>query len=343
MRTAVPGRDAGYYRLAELMMGARISRAIDIAARRGIADLLGDETLSAENLASRAGLPAGSLRRLMRSLSYAGVFQEHADGRFSNNEVSAHLRDDAALSLRPMTMVLNDDAVLCGWSELETVLETGQPAFQRVNGMSFFEHLAADPKRSENMARFMKSVYGPAGPQIAAGFDFGRFSRILDVGGGQGHILADILRTHPYVRGAVFDLPRTAEVARRFLAAQDVADRAEVVAGDFFEGVPVGYDAYFIKSTLHDWDDERSVAILRNIRAAMPDHGRVLIAEMVLAPGAPLIHPHRFIDLEMMVSFGGKERTPTQFAELLAAAGLKFEQVVAMEGGFFSVVEGSKG
>jgi hypothetical protein len=246
------------------------------------------------------------------------------------------------MSLREMSLVLNDDAVLRGWQQLENVLETGRPAFAAVNGMSFFEHLAADPKRSENMARFMKGVYGPAGPQIAAGFPFGRFARVLDVGGGQGHILAEILRAHPTMHGGVFDLPRTAEVAQRFLAAQSLAERTEVIGGDFLEGVPAGWDAYFIKSTLHDWNDEQCVRILRNIRAAMPDQGRVLVCEMVLEPGAPLVHPHRFIDLEMMVSFGGKERTPGDFAALLDAAGLKVEQVCAMPGGFFSVIEASK-
>jgi len=332
----------GYYRLAELLMGARISRALDLVARRGIADLIGDAPKAPDELAESAGLPADSLRRLLRSLSYVGVFREHPDGRFSNTEVSAHLRHDAELCLREMTLVLNDDAVLRGWQQLENVLETGKPAFAAVNGMTFFEHLADDPKRSENMARFMKGVYGPAGPQIAAGFPFHRFARVLDVGGGQGHILADILRAHPTVRGGVFDLPRTADVARKFLAAQGLTKRTEVIAGDFFEGVPAGWDAYFIKSTLHDWNDEQCVQILRNIRAVMPDNGRVLVTEMVLEPGTPLVHPHRFIDLEMMVSFGGKERTARDFTALMDAAGLQVDGVHRIEGGFFSIVEGKR-
>jgi hypothetical protein len=332
----------GYYRLAELLMGARISRALHLVAQRGIADLIGDEAKLPEELAAGAGMPAESVRRLLRALSFVGVFRENAEGRFTNTDVSAHLRSDVTPSLREMTLVLNDDPVLRGWQQLESVLESGKPAFEAVNGMTFFQHLAADPKRSENMAKFMKGVYGPAGPQIAAGFPFGRFKSVLDVGGGQGHILAEILRAHPEVRGAVFDLPRTTEVADRFLAAQGLDGRWQAISGDFFDGVTPGYDAYFIKSTLHDWSDEQSVRILRNIRTAMPDHGRVLVTEMVFEPGLPLVHPHRFIDLEMMVSFGGKERTRREFTELLAAAGLKAEGIHAIEGGFFSVIEGSK-
>jgi hypothetical protein len=336
------GRPQPYMRLAELLMGSRIALALHVAAKRGIADLLGDGAKSAEELSPQAGIPARSLRRLLRALSYVGVFRENIDGRFTNTDVSAYLRADADPSLREMSLILNDDAVLHGWQHLEQVLETGNPAFAAVNGQTFFEHVASDPKRSETMARFMKGIYGPEGPRIAVGFPFGRFGRIIDIGGGPGHILADILRAQPEIKGAVFELPRTAEVARRFLTDHGLADRCEVFAGDFLEAVTPGYDAYFIKSTLHDWDDEKSVQILRNIRNAMPAHGRVLVTEIVLEPGKPIGHPHRFIDMEMMVSFGGKERTAEEFGDLLRRAGLHCEQVHPIEGSFFSVVEGSK-
>jgi hypothetical protein len=338
---------AGFLRPAAATFA--VGRAIDAVAHcLGVAlrrearnrDMLGDDAKSADELSAQAGIPAASLKRLMRALCYVGVFRENTDGRFANSEVSYYLRSDAQPSLREMSLVLNDDAVLRGWAQLEQVLETGVPAFQAVNGQTFFQFLAADPERSENMARFMKGIYGPEGPRIAAGFPFGRFPRIMDVGGAAGHILADILRAHPSVRGAVLDLPRTAEVARRFLSEQGLADRCEVVAQDFLEAVTPGYDAYFIKSVLHDWDDEKSVRILRNIRAAMRDHGRVLIAEIVLQAGQPIGHPHRFIDMEMMVSLGGKERTAGEREALLRQAGMRLEQTHAIEGSFFSVVVG---
>jgi len=279
---------------------------------------------------------------LLRALSYVGVFQEKTDGRFTNSDVSAYLRSDSDPSLREMSLILNDDTVLRGWEHLEQVLMTGTQAFAAVNGQTFFQHIAADKKRSETMARFMKGIYGPEGPAIAAGFPFGRFARLIDIGGAAGHILADILRAHPKIEGAVFDLPKTVEVARRFLDGQGLSDRTQVFAGDFFEAVPPGYDAYFIKSTLHDWDDEKSVQILSNCRKAMPAHGRVLITEIVLEPGKPIGHPHRFIDMEMMVTLGGKERTAQEFAMLLDQASLRLERVHAINGSFFSVVEGSK-
>jgi len=323
-------------------MGSRIATALHIVTQRGIADELGNDAKSPEELSVSAGMPADSLRPLMRGLSYVGVFEEMPDGRFTNSAVSTYLRRNAEPSLREMTLVLNDDAVLRGWEQLGRVLETGAPAFAAANGKTFFEHISSNSERSANMARFMKGIYGPEGPRIAAGFPFGRFRRIIDIGGAAGNIMADILRAHPEIEGAVFDLPPTAEVARRFLADQGLADRCRVFPGDFLAGVTPGYDAYFIKSTLHDWDDDHSVQILRNCRDAMPAHGRVLITEIVLECGKPIGHPHRFIDLEMMVSFGGKERTAEEFGTLLSKAGMHLEAVHAVNGSFFSIVEGSK-
>jgi hypothetical protein len=330
-------------RLAELLMGSRITMGLRAVVNRAVADLLGDGSKSVEELGSQTGIPASSLRRLMCALSDVGVFKESNDGRFSNTEMSSYLRRDADPSLREMCLILNDDAVLRGWQQLDRVLMTGAPAFAEVNGQTFFQHIAANAERSENMARFMKEVYAPEGPRIAAGFPFGRFPRLVDVGGGAGNILADILRAHVGVTGAVFDLPGTADVARKFLADQNLADRSEVITGDFFEHVTPGYDAYFIKSVLHDWDDEQSVQVLSNIRRAMPAHGCVLITEIVLEPGRPIGYPHRFIDLEMMVSFGGKERSAEEYNALLRRANMRMKRVHRVEGSCFSIVEGSRG
>ena len=340
--THASGRTEAYLRLAELLMGHRIARALHLSVKYGIADVLGDSAKSADEICTAVGLPADSLRRLLRALSYAGVFAEQPDGRFVNSPVSHYLRADADPTLREMSLILNDESVLRAWDRLEDVLQTGNPVFHETHSQSFFQWVASDPKRSETMAHFMKGIYGPEGPRIAGGFAFHRFATLIDLGSGPGHILADILRAHPQLTGAAFDLPRTADVARQFLSAPDLAHRTQVHAGDFLKGVPSGYDAYFIKSTLHDWDDEKSVRILKNIGEAMPDHGRVLITEIVLEPGKPIGHPHRFIDVEMMVSFGGKERTADDFRRLLDGAGLRFQQLHAIPGSFFSIVEGSK-
>jgi len=336
-------RPQSYMRLAELLIGARIAIALRFVADRKIADILGNDAKSVEELSAQAGVPAQSLRRLLRALSYVGVFREDRAGLFTNTDVSAHLRSNADPSLRDMALILNDGALLRGWQSLDEVLETGKPAFPAVNGQTAFEYYSADSQRSETFARYMQGLYGSEGWCIAAGFPFSQFKHLIDVGGGAGRVLAEILRAHSKLEGAVFDLPRTAETARRFLAEKDLGSRSKVFAGDFFEAVTPGYDAYFIKSVLHDWDDDRSVQILRNCRTAMSDQGRILVAELVLEPGRNAIgNPHQFIDMEMMVSLGGKERTVEEFATLFNRAGLRLEQVYPIKDSFFSIIEGQK-
>lgn len=138
----------------------------------------------------------------------------------------------------------------------------------------------------------MAGIYGPEGAKIVVGYPFGQFATLIDIGGGQGHIIAEILKQHPALTGALLDLPPTADVARHFLAGQGLSHRCDVCAGDFFFAVPAGYDAYMIKSVLHDWDDSHAVQILRQCRDAMPSHGRVLVLEIVVYPGKPMGHPH---------------------------------------------------
>jgi hypothetical protein len=332
-------RDRGYERLVELIIGAKIAAALHVVVDKGLADTLARGPQTTEALAHEVQIPSEMLRRFLRALTQVGLFAEVADGVFANTEVSQHLRSDVPYSLRNMVTVLDDEAVSRGWRRLSDVLASGQPAFDAVNGMGFFDWVRIDSERSAAMASFMAGIYGPQGPKIAAGYPFGGFSTLIDIGGGNGHVLAEILALHAQLHGALFDLPPTADVARRFLAGRGLATRCEVFAGDFFETVPGGYDAYMLKSCLHDWHDAKSVEILRRCRMAMPDHGRILIVEIVLAPGRPIGHPHRLIDLEMMVTLGGKERTKQEFASLLMQAGLRLTTVTPITESFFSVVE----
>jgi hypothetical protein len=333
------GRPQAYQRLAELLIGARIGMALRVVAEHRIADVLATGPKMVEELSSATGVPASTLHRLMRGLAHVGVFAETAEGRFANTDVSESMRSDVTPSLRELILYLNDDAVLRAWQHLPTVLQSGAPAFAAANGVAVFDYIAADPQRSATMAKAMAGIYGPEGPKIAVGYPFGRFNTLIDIGGGQGHIIAEILQQHDALKGALLDLPLTAEVARNFLSGQGLSHRCDVFAGDFFAAVPTGYDAYMIKSVLHDWDDGQAVQILRQCRDAMPSHGRVLVIEIVVYPGKPMGHPHPMIDLEMMVIAGGKERTEQEFATLLSNAGLTLEKVTPINGSFFSVIE----
>jgi len=339
--STIPGTVSAHGRMVELVIGARIALALRFVAEHRLADLIANGLTSPDVLAAKTGFPSTALRRVLRGLAGVGVFAESASGEFSNTDMSAYLCEGASPSLREMALVLNDDAVLKAWLRLPAAIESGAPIFTATTGVPFFQYIAADQQRSELMSRYMMGIYGAEGGKIAAGYPFDRFRSLLDLGGGQGHVLLEILRRHPALTGALFELPRTAEIARHFLSAQGRGD-CEVFGGDFFKSVPPGFDAYFAKSVLHDWDDEKCVQILRNCRDAMPVDARVLLAEIVVEPGKPVGHPHRLVDLEMMVCFGGKERTAGEFAHLLGSAGLRMEKVTPVDNSFFAVIEASR-
>jgi hypothetical protein len=186
---AEPGR--GYERLVELIIGAKIAAALHVVVDKGLADVLAPGPKTAEALAEAVQVPVETLRRFLRALTQVGLFAEVRDGVFTNTEVSEHLRSDVPYSLRDMVTV--SEAVARGWRRLPDVLATGQAAFNAVNGMGFFDWIKSNPVRSAAMASFMGGIYGPQGPKIAAGYPFGSFSTLIDIGGGTGHVLAAIL------------------------------------------------------------------------------------------------------------------------------------------------------
>ena len=177
-------RPQAYQRLAELLIGSRISMALRVVAEHQIADHLATGPQTAEALSSTTGIPASTLRRLMRGLADIGVFAETSEGRFANTDVSEYMRSDVTPSLREMILFLNDDAVLQGWQHLPTALQSGAPSFPAANGVAFFDYIAADPQRSATVGKAMAGIYGPEGPKIAVSYPFGRFATLIDIGGG---------------------------------------------------------------------------------------------------------------------------------------------------------------
>jgi hypothetical protein len=186
----------------------------------------------------------------------------------------------------------------------------------------------------------MTNLYGPEAAKIAAGYPFGQFQNLIDVGGGQGHIIAAILAAHKDLKGTLFDIAPTAALARTFISDRGLAHRCNVLDGDFFVEVPSGYDAYVVKSVLHDWDDVKATEILKKCRAAMFGNSRLLIIEEVVIPRKIVGNPHRIVDLDLFVHFGGKERTEPEYIKLMADAGFKLARIVPIKESYFSVIEG---
>jgi hypothetical protein len=220
-------------------------------------------------------------------------------------------------------------------------VRTGKPAWGHTHGVEVFEDFARNPDRAEIFNATMTSLSAGAAPTIVEAYDFSQFATIADIAGGHGYLLAQVLKAAPALRAILFDLPQVLEGAGALLESQGVAGRVELVAGDFFASVPAGADAYMLKHIIHDWDDERSVVLLRNIHTAMPDAGKVLLIEMVVPePLEP--HASLLLDLEMLVSPGGVERTAAEYETLLRGAGLRIARFVPTKSPF-SIIEAEKG
>ena len=300
--------------LSVLLRGMMTTQALRVAAELRIADTLGDGQLAAEELASGAGVDPDALRRILRALTTVGVFAEELPGCFRNTDASDLLRQPSAL---------HDFSLLFGgpiydaFGATRDAVRTGAAAFPDVFGMPWWKWLEENPEQGH---RFNRAMEGQAAQRIALlGEQSWRGDEVLvDVGGGNGTLLIEVLRRHERLRGVVFDLPDVAGEAERRVVEAGLADRCRVVAGSFFEDqIPEG-DVYVLSIVLHDWDDEPAAAILGGIRSAARPGARVLILESVLDPQDPGADAWR--DLLMLVLVGGRERSEAEWRVLLEEA-----------------------
>ena len=318
------------------------SRALYVAAKLGLPDLLADGPRSVDDLAAAGGAHAPSLRRLLRALAAFGVFAEGEDGRFALGLLGECLRADAPGSVRALVLMFGDDDFWRTWGALEHCVRTGESAAKHLFGAEdAFARYAADPRLGAVFNAGMTVLSATTAAAVVAAYDFSGLSRVVDVGGGQGRLIAAILCANPGLRGTLFDLPSVIEGAPALLAETGVADRCEVVGGDMFEAVPGAGDLYVLSRVVHDWEDARAAAVLRNCRSAMHGQARLILVERVLpdrVEPVPAAQPVVLSDLNMMVRTGGRERTGGDFAALLARAGLRLVRVVPT-GGPVSAVE----
>jgi hypothetical protein len=314
--------------LRRLVNGYQVTQAIHVAATLDIADLLADGPGDAEQLAAATSSHAPSLRRMLRALASVGVLHEDDDGRFALTEIGACLRSDAPDPVGGWAAFAGRPAHFAAWSNLLHTARTGQNAFEAVHGADVWEYRAAHPDEGASFDRAMTDITRRANRHLLEAYDFSPFESVVDVGGGHGALVAALLTAHPGMRGVVFDLPHVVADTPALLEAAGVAERCEVVAGSFFEDpVPAGADAYLLKAIVHDWEDEKALAILRACHAAMRPDSVLLVIDRDL--GAPNENPDaKLSDLNMMVGTGGRERTRDEFAALLAAGGLTLQRAI---------------
>lgn len=316
--------------LYQLMGGYRVSQAIYVVARLGIADLLKDSPRTSDDLAGATGAHAPALHRVLRFLAGVGLFSEVAPGRFALTPLGAGLRSDVSGSIRPMTLMLLDYTGWQPWGHLWHSVCTGETAFEHVHSQGRFDYLAAHPDTGALFNAAMTGNTAWSGTAITDAYDFAGIGRLVDVGGGHGLLLATVLRAHPNMQGVLFDRPEVVAGAGRTLADASVADRCELVGGDFFTDVLPSGDAHILRQIIHDWDDARATAILANCRRALGEGGRLLVIERRVAPDRRQALPVLHIDLEMLVNVGGQERTDDEYRALFAAAGFRLTDVVPL-------------
>jgi len=315
-----------------LLAGAWKAQAVHVAAHLGIADLVKETPKTAVELARATSTHPQSLHRLLRALAAEGVFAEDEGGRFRLTPMAACLLTDAPHSQRSLAMMTGEEHFRA-WGDLLYSIRTGRPSFDHVYGKPIFDYLATQPRAAEIFDAAMTGVHGAETAAMLDAYDFAGIGTLIDIGGGNGSLLGAVLDRNPAMKGILFDVGHVVERAKPKLHA-----RATAVAGNFFEKVPPGADAYLMRHIIHDWEDERSQLILRNCRKAMGPDARLLLIESVIPPGnAPFFG--KWLDVNMLVIPGGQERTEAEYRALYQAAGFRLTRVVST-GAEISVIEG---
>lgn len=299
------------------------TKASYVAVELGVAEALAAGPQEIGDLAAAVHAEADALARLLRFLASLGYFREERDGRWANTAMSDHLRGDHPDTVRDWIRFLGGPWNGEIWNHALHSFRTGESATVEALGAPFFDWLAEHPDAHATFDAAMAQTSRLVGPLFTADFDFGRFRRVCDVGGGTGSLLADVLMAAPHLDGVLFDLPEVVARAPEVLGARGVDDRCEIVGGSFFESVPAGCDLYVLKNIVHDWDDDSCVTFLGHVRAAMAPGATVVLLEMLM-PTSRIEHPVKYADLLMLVLTGaGRERTEAEFAALAARAGLR--------------------
>jgi hypothetical protein len=322
-----PPSDAAAF-LHELNTHALLLRSLAALAEHGIADRLAPGPKTAAELAAGAKLDEPTLYRLLRFAASFGIFHEDEAGRFHLAPRGHALRAEARGSLRDRLRRPWQDLLWRSYERLPDMLRTGETAFDLAHGESFFAYLAGRPELNAMFDRSMARVSQVENPIIAAHYPFDHCGWAVDVGGGQGGLIAAILDRYAGVHGVLYDQPQVVAVPEA-LAGARYANRWEAVPGDFFRSVPPGGDVYLLKRIVHDWDDERALAILSNCREALRGDARLLVIDAVMKPGNEP-DPNKYMDVNIMTLTAGRERTESEFRRLCATAGLAVEQVIAL-------------
>lgn len=312
--------------IIQMAFGFILSQALSVAAKLRVADILADGAKTADEIASDAGAHGPSVFRMMRALAKAGIFVRDEEGRWSNTVLSEYLRSDHPDSMRGMLHMICDKEHWMPQGDLEHSVRTGECGFQHTFGRPIFDYFGEHPEAAAIFDEAMTSLSTTVGKAVADTYDFSAADTIADIGGGHGILLSSVLKANPEAKGILFDQPHV--VAGASLPEREgVADRTEIVEGDFFNDVPVEADVYLLKHIIHDWNDEESVRILSNIAKHAKAGTKLLLVESVVED-ADVPSLSGLMDLNMLAMTSGRERTAGEYADLLQRSGWEFKGVI---------------
>ena len=312
--------------LYDILQQFWLSKAIGVTAELGIADILKESPLTAEELAVKTSTHAGALQRMMRVLASNDIFKERKDGRFVMTPLAEALCEGEN-TMKHMIIHHQNPAHWAMFGEMMEIIKTGESVSDKVLGMEAFEFLATHPERNATFNRAMSDSSKLLAAAVLSVYNFSRFKQIIDIGGGQGYLLGSVLYKNKDLHGILFDQPHVVNLAKDTFDYFGVNERVEILAGSFFESIPDTADAYIMKSIIHDWSDDDSIRILSNIHRFMPNNARLLLIESIIEKGNDPSFAKMLDLLMLVVKKGGKERTIGEFEDVLSRSGFRMNKV----------------
>jgi hypothetical protein len=332
----------GAARILELIHMRLVSEAIYVAAEMGVADVLAQSAKRMSELAAATGADETALYRVIRALSEFGLFCELEDGRIALTPTGELLRGDVEGSLRPAAILFGGDRAARLVGQLRRCVEEGKSLAELLLAGSWMRWVESDPEQAALFHSTMTSYSALQLTGLLDAYDFSTLTTLVDVGGGHGRLLAEILKRNPAMRGVLFDRPHPLEGARNIMASAGVEARCEIVAGDFFVSVPEGADGYLLSRVIHDWDDARALAALQVIRRAVRPSSKLMLVETLVRSDADSAYPV-LSDLNMLIRTGGRERTEAEYRALYRQAGFELARIIPTGSPLATaVIEGSQ-
>ncbi len=311
-------------KLLGILSSSWVAQCCYAVAKLGVPDLLADGPRTVDELAARCGADPGALARLLRGMASIGLFRRTAPRTYALTSVTEHLRSDVPHSLR-QNALLDGEEVFRSFADIMHTLRTGAPAFDLVYGEPFYDYLGGNPGTA---ASFTDAMNANRLPDTLGACDLSGVDTLVDVGGGSGRLLTEVLTANPAMRGVLVELPEAVRQAEKKLVDAGLAGRVELVEGSFFDGVPPGGDVYVLARVLHNWADEKALSILRRVRAAMAPGSRLVVFEQLLPDeDSEQDGASGMVDLLMLVLLEGHDRTESQYRAMLAETGFVVDEV----------------